>query len=150
MKLFNPNGPFYKVMWAADGANIIWNMKQEESDAARAALAALLPKYIDVPAWAKSYADYFHRWLEADDAAIYNLGAPLATSMRHAIKRFNKQEQHKLYYWFDINRTESPDFQWQRSPLSGEELLELPSSFSAVNRYIAPTDFLVFPADSPL
>jgi hypothetical protein len=70
--------------------------------------------------------------------------------MLGAIKEFNAQEPWKLYYWFDIDRAAMPDFCWQRSSLSGEKLLELPSSFSSVNRYIAPTDCLVFPADSSL
>jgi len=150
MKLFSPNGPLYKVMWAADGANIIWNMEQEEPDAHCATLTSLLSKYIDVTAWAKSYADYYHQWLEAGDATIYKPDMPLVASMLRAIKQFNAKEQYKLYYWFDIDRTAMPDFCWQRSPLSGEKLLELPSSFAAVNHYIAPTDFLVLPADSSL
>ena len=125
-------------------------MAQEEPDATCDNIAALLHKYIDVPAWAKSYADYYRQWLEADDATIYNLAAPLVAGMLSAIKELNKQEPWQLYYWFDIDRTAMPAFRWQRSPLSGEKLLELPSSFSAVNRYIAPTDFLVFPADSSL
>lgn len=150
MKLFSPNGPLHKVMWAAEGANIIWNMEQEEPDASCAALAALLHTYIDVPAWATSYEDYYHQWLAADDLTIYNLDAPIVASMLNAIKRFNRQEQYKLYYWFDIDRTESSDFRWQRSPLSGERLLQLPDSFSSVNRYISPTDLLVFPDISSL
>jgi hypothetical protein len=137
-------------MWAADGANIIWNMEQEEPDATCVALGSLLNKYLAVAAWAKSYEDYYHQWLEADDTTIYRLDAPLVASMRQAISQFNQQEQYKLYYWFDIDRTTATDFHWQRSPLSGEKLLELPSSFSFVNRYIAPTDFLVLPADSSL
>jgi hypothetical protein len=137
-------------MWAADGAHIIWNMEKEEPDATCVAVGALLNKYVDVTAWAKSYENYYHQWLEADDTTIYRLEAPLVASMRYAISQFNQQEQHKLYYWFDIDRTDPTDFHWQRSPLSGEELLELPSSFSAVNRYLAPTDFLVFPADFSL
>ena len=50
MKLFCPNGPLYKVMWAADGANIIWNMEQEEPDATCVALGSLLNKYLAVAA----------------------------------------------------------------------------------------------------
>jgi hypothetical protein len=150
MKLFRPNGPLYKVMWAADGANIIWNMEREEPNATCVTVGALLNKYLAVAAWAKSYEDYYHQWLEADDTTIYRLDAPLVASMRHAISQFNQQERYKLYYWFDIDRTESSDFCWQHSPLSGEKLLELPRSFSSVNRYIAPIDFLVFPADSSL
>jgi len=150
MEVFYPDGPLYKVMWAADGANIIWNIEQEEPDATCTALASLLNKYLDVLAWATSCEDYYHRWLAADDATIYDLNAPVIADMLKAIKQFNQQEQHNLYYWYGIDRTESLDFHWQRSPLSGEQLLKLPSSFSAANRYIAPTDFLVFPADSSL
>jgi hypothetical protein len=150
MESFYPNGPLYKVMWAAAGTNIIWNMEQEATDATCATLVSLLNKYLDVPAWVESYEDYYHRWLAVDDATIYDLGAPVVATMLDAIKRFNRQERYNLYYWFDIDRTESPNFHWLRSPISGETLKELPSSFSAANRYLAPTDSLVFPADSSL
>lgn len=148
MEEFYPNGPLYKLMWAADGANIIWNMEQEEPDAICAALVSLLNRYLNIPAWVESYEDYYHRWLVDGDVTIYNLEAPLVAAMLDAIKRFNQQEQYNLYYWYDVDRTEASDFQWRRSPLSGEKLLKLPGSFAVANRYIAPNDFLVFPADS--
>jgi hypothetical protein len=150
MEIFYPNEPLYKVMWAAEGTNIIWNMEQEEPDATCATLASLLNEYLDVPAWVKSYADYYHQWLTVDDATIYDLSSPLVATILNAIRQFNQHERHNLYYWYDIDRTESSDFHWQRSPLSGKKLLELPSSFSAANRYLAPTDFLVFPANYSL
>jgi len=150
MMLLSSSRDLYKVMWAAEGAAIIWSMRQNQHDTHCDVLAHLLGKYIDIQAWAENYEAYYHKWLDADDVTIYTIGTPLVDSMRSAIKQFNKQEQHRLYYWFDVDRTELPDFQWQRSPLSDEALLELPGSFSAVNRYIAPTDFLVFPADSSL
>jgi hypothetical protein len=90
MEILYPNGPLYKVMWAADGANIIWNMEQEEPDAACATLASLLNKYLDVPAWTTSYEDYYHRWLATDDATMYDLGAPVIANMLEAIKQFNQ------------------------------------------------------------
>lgn len=148
MEIFYPDGPLYKVMWAGEGTNIIWNMEQEEPDATCASLASLLNKYLATPAWVKSYEDYYQQWLTVDDATIYDLGSPLVATMRHAIRQFNQRERHNLYYWYDIDRTESVALHWRRSPLSGEKLLELPGCFSAANRYLAPTDFLVFPADS--
>jgi len=142
-------------MWAADGANIIWNMEQEEPDAHCAILASLLNKYIDVTAWAESYEDYYHQWLEKldeDELTVFTLDSPLVASMLNAIRQFNARENYTLYYWFDTNRIGAPTVHWRNrpSPLSGEKLLQLPDSFSFVNRYIAPTDFLVFPGTSPL
>jgi hypothetical protein len=148
--LLSTSSNLYKVMWAAEGTAIIWNMQDNQHDAHCGALVRLLGQYIDVPAWTTSYEAHYRNWLAADDQTIYRLGSPLLAAMLGAIKEFNAQEPWKLYYWFDIDRAAMPDFCWQRSPLSGEKLLELPSSFSSVNRYIAPTDCLVFPADSSL
>jgi hypothetical protein len=150
MELFSPNGSLYKVMWAAEGTAIIWNMQDNQHDSHCGELVRLLGQYIDVPKWAASYEAYYHSWLDDDDQTIYHLESPLLAIMLGAIKAFNEQEPWKLYYWFDIDRTDSPVFHWQHSPLSGEKLLKLPSSFASMNRYIAPTDFLVFPADFSL
>jgi hypothetical protein len=146
MKLFRPNGPLYKVMWAADGSNIIWNMQQESHDIDCANLAHQLAQYIDVGAWVHSYEEHYRQWLEQDDSTIFTINSPLLVSMLNAVQSFNKEEESKLYYWFDVNRLATPAVQWRYSPLSGEKLFQLPASFSFVNRYIAPTDFLVFPS----
>jgi hypothetical protein len=148
--LLSTSSNLYKVMWDAEGTALIWNMQDNQHDVHCDALVHLLGQYIDVPAWTASYKVHYRNWLATDDQTIYYLGAPLLAAMLSAIKDFNAQEPWKLYYWFDIDRTARPNFRWQRSPLSGEKLLELPRSFSSLNRYIAPTDFLVFPADSSL
>lgn len=148
--LFRPNQNLYKVMWAAEGPNIIWNMQREEHDAHCFALVSLLGNYLDVEAWTKEYEYHFRRWLAEDDLTIYALDSPLLASMLNAIKLFNQKEDTRLYYWFDVDRTNPVDFHWESSPLSGEKLRKLPHLFPAINRYVAENDFMVFPAtDSP-
>lgn len=143
--LKNSSYPSYKIMWAFEGDNIIWNMMSETHDDNCRKIQIALNKYINTYLWSVSFEKSYINWLENDVNDIYDINNEIHKKMRNAIAEFRKNESYNVYYWFDVDRTRREDFQWEHSPISGESLTKLSADFHTNNRLISRADFLVFP-----
>ena len=141
----NSSEQLYKIMWAAEGDNIIWNMRKESHDNTCLQIAQLLNCYINLSSWAKSYESLYRRWLNNNNTAIYDINSSINKEMIEANLEFNRHHPFNLYYWFDVDRSVYEDYQWVLSPISGEKLKRLPPPFNQNNRLISQRDMLAFP-----
>ena len=142
------NKDFYCVMWLPDNAEIIWEMKNKTQMSSDFYLYHALNEYIDLEKWIKKYTELYKDWLEADVQEIYNLQNPSIQKMLYAIQKVNTNlpQNTKLFYWYDVDRTENEDFIWENSPVDSKQLVNLGENFSYLNRLIDTKNYLVLPA----
>lgn len=142
------NKDFYYIMWLPDTAEIIWDMKNKTQMSSDFYLYHSLNQHIDLGKWTKTYTELYKDWLEADTQEIYNLQNPSIQKMLSAIQKVNTNlpQNTKLFYWFDVDRTENEDFIWENSPIDRTKLVDLGEGFYYLNRFVDLKNYVVFPA----
>lgn len=146
------NKDFYCVMWLPDTSEIIWDMKNKTQMSSDFYLYHALNQYIDLEKWIKKYAELYKDWLEADAQEIYNLQNPSIEKMLSSIQKVNANlpQNTKLFYWFDVDRTENEDFIWENSPIDHAQLVNLGEDFYYLNHFVDLKNYLTFPAQGDI
>ncbi|SFS47950.1 hypothetical protein [Mucilaginibacter polytrichastri] len=137
-----------KVMVTVDSEDILWNIVSESVISCNHPAYILLSKQIDLKQWKRDYLNLYNNWLYNDDNRIYNIDDPINKSMILALAAVNKLNKNvKLFYWFDVDREEHPEYRWTKCPLSNEPLITLPSYIHKNNRYVSTATPLIFPSN---
>jgi hypothetical protein len=137
---------FLKIMSLAGQDEIIWDMESDEELPIDHVAYIKLNKYIDLHAWNKAFNDKFMAWLELDDLTMYNIHDPINMEMIEAVIDANLiNDGFKLFYWFDVNRDITLNFNWKYCPISNSRLMNLGKNFHRKNRLISSSFPLVFP-----
>jgi hypothetical protein len=135
----------YKVMPTVPNENLVWDIMNEQIVESSDECYIRLYRQIDVPEWNTLFFNYYKMWLEDDSQIIYDVHSALNMSMIEALVKINENFEVKLYYWFDVDREKHPDYIWEKCPLSGKDLMELPKFYHRNNRKISREFPLIFP-----
>lgn len=140
------NKPIYKLMWLPDTTTLIWDVITETALPITDPIYQTLPDYLNLTQWARNYTSVYNEWLNDEANNLYDLQNSTHQQALKAIQQYNEREQCqvKLYYWFDVDRTEQSTYQWTHSPLSQTPLTEIPMHHY-LNRWVAVADNLIFP-----
>ncbi|PQJ11629.1 hypothetical protein CJD36_007485 [Flavipsychrobacter stenotrophus] len=109
----------------------------------------VLRKYIDVDTWFLDFSETYRAWMDEDDTEIYNINAPINTSMMAAIAQANTElaaEGLMLFYWFNKDVTElDEEWEWKTDPIDNNPLTDLGPEYYDKSRLVCEKHFLVFP-----
>lgn len=136
-------------MWLPDTKHTIWNMKTEKEAEFlfQNQIVSLINQNIDFNNWLANYCSYYQKWLNEDDQTIFDLRSPLLKSILDAIQNVNKKmdDNKRLFYWFDIDRSFKEDYRWKNCPITKTKLINLGQNFFYANRLISQKVDLVLP-----
>lgn len=135
----------YKLMVVGAQSEIIWNMISEKEIPLNNDVYIKINKEINLNEWQNKFNNLYTQWLNEDVEFIFDIFNPINTDILSAISRYNKNSDSKLYYWFDVNRDNYPDFKWEYCPITGERLILLSEAYHSNNRLVSPNEPLVFP-----
>lgn len=135
----------FKIMSVLSQYEIVWDMKKEYEIPKTDNVYLNLEKFIDIEKWVQEYYFYYKKWLYEDFEYIYDISSSINQDMLKAITEYNKFEENKLFYWFDVDRDKNAQFEWKLCPISQTELILLGDEFHPNNRLISSVYPLVFP-----
>jgi hypothetical protein len=142
------NKEIFKVMWLPKESRILLNVKNEEFVTLNSSIYERLSIYIDIPRWIILYEKKYSDWLNNDENSIYNINDNLNKKMVDALRQLNESYIDKrIFYWFDIDRTNNPNFDWEYCPLSEKKLIFLGYDYPKINSLISPDFPLIFPSN---
>lgn len=136
----------YKIMWVPETEKVIWDMRTEEPISINDMIYKRVTNHLNLTKWIKFYKGLYSDWLEDDKNDVYDITHDINQMAINALGKINQSlNEIKLYYWFDKDRTEEENFQWEFCPLTNQKLIYLGKEYHYLNRYISPNSFLVFP-----
>ena len=125
----------------------VWDIELEEPISVSDPLLAILEKEVGTSEWIREFAEIYNLWLEDDSNEMYDIFNEVNLSMIKKLDHYNSTAQEKVYYWFDVDRVEHPDFKWKTCPLSNSELIDLGEKVPKKNRLMSKNHSIIFPID---
>lgn len=139
------NKELVKIMWIPGTKKVLWNMKNEKQYLDNKLFYVFLNSQLNLNVWVQEYTKLYRSWLENDDVSIFDLNHKINFNMIKSIKKFNMLSSAViLFYWFDVERSSQPEFQWEKCPKSQSQLISLGDEFHYLNRFVSK-DYLVLP-----
>lgn len=136
----------FKIMWVPETEEVIWDMKTEEPISINHIIYNKVIKHLDLTNWISFYKILYSDWLDEDKNDIYNISHEINQMVINTLEKINQSlDDMKIYYWFDIDRTEEENYQWKICPLTNQNLKYLGKDYHYLNRFISPKKFIVFP-----
>ncbi|WP_133162543.1 hypothetical protein [Flavipsychrobacter stenotrophus] len=145
------NYRLYYLIWMGNPTSLIVKCKpyQGFTPSDRTRTMEVLRKYIDVDTWFLDFSETYRAWMDEDDTEIYNINAPINTSMMAAIAQANTElaaEGLMLFYWFNKDVTElDEEWEWKTDPIDNNPLTDLGPEYYDKSRLVCEKHFLVFP-----
>lgn len=133
-----------KLMWLPD-RDIFWDVVCESS-VTDEILSKLSPQIrSDLDLWYGEYGKEYHQWLAGKGSAIYDVGSKLVEWGVRIVAGIQQDIAVHFYYWFDIDRSETPKYTWLRCPMCKEILVDH-AAWHSNNRYCCDHCRLILPS----
>lgn len=133
-------------MWLPDSKtnNYLWHMTDGEPFTDSSILNKEDKQIIEE--WAKWFEYEYREWLAGESKDLYNPFYSLNGNMVKHLEKINaRQSEFQIFYWFDVDRSEEPDYVWICCPVSGLPLANLGSIYTQSNRLISIRHPMCFP-----
>ncbi len=140
-----------KIVWRPERNNLLDDLKNNDqlSKEIGQIVTDELSLNIDIEKWFNDYYAVYLLWLDDLSNEVYDINSSVNLLMRDAVKKTNEKLASRkiaLFYWFDVDRTIHPGWEWIDDPIDHKPLQTLDSSYADNNRKIALDHFMVFPA----
>lgn len=132
-----------KLMWLPD-KDMIWNVEDETSltnDVLKKISKGLAD---ELGLWIDRFSALYKAWLDKDSADIHNIKASDVQKGIELSKKIGKEVGKPCYYWFDLDRSQSPDYVWASCPNCGTGLIEH-NDWDKNNRFTCEKCLIVMP-----
>lgn len=132
-----------KLMWTP-GHDVFWDVATEESLTDRFSPRLTEESLALTMRWAEQYESAYHRWLEEDDAMVFDLSSQLMEAAVNLVSRISSETGVRCYLWYDRDRSLKEEDPWQHCPLCNRKLTDNCTWFRA-NRFTCEVCRLVLP-----
>ena len=115
----------YKIMWA-NQEEIIWDVFTEKPVLLDNKIYDVLNKFVDIKKWKVDYSKAYFEWINEDNSNIYDIYFELNTRIIEVLPTLNdylKGSNIQVFYWFDVDRDKSLNFEWEFCPITGAKLI---------------------------
>jgi hypothetical protein len=139
------NKNIFKIMCLFDDPKVIWDVKKEIQLPLTNPIYNKLKQLILLDKWIVDYNHLYVKWLKEDNTEVYNLSNSVIKSMISVLNKYNIINDEKIYFWYDVDRSIDESFSWENCPICGMHLINLGADYNLNNRFISPTEPLIFP-----
>jgi hypothetical protein len=132
-----------KIMWV-DAGTFLWNFGEETPSDVQSLSASLQAALSD---WASQFRDAYRKWLDDEPDAssiLHDIRSSLHSKGQILRDKLADETGQAVYYWFDVDRSEQENFQWEYCPLCSLPLTET-SNANPNDRLVCERSKLVFP-----
>jgi hypothetical protein len=123
----------------------VWDLHSEDPISSDDPLRAILENELGVAEWVNEFDKKYRQWLDDESKEVYDIFHEVNLSMIKKLDKYNNTASEKVYYWFDVDRVEQPDFNWKKCPLSNSELIDLGEMIPNKNRLMSKMHSIIVP-----
>jgi len=141
------NKELIKLMWLPDVKEVLLFIKDETFVPGDAELYNQVSTYLDIDQWKIRYSALYDKWLNDDDASVYDVDNEVNQTIINALIKVNSALKDKLIlYWFDVDRANNENYQWKICPISKTRLIYLGDEYPKINSLVSNDFPLIFPS----
>ena len=92
------NRELIKVMWLPEAKEVLLFINNEAFVPGDAELYNQVSAYIDIDQWKDLYSTFYYKWLNDDDASIYDITHEVNHTMINALIKVNSDLKDRLFF----------------------------------------------------